>query len=186
MARPVLNSPALKKYGLSASGLELEFAEAQYAELEAESNEVRLVHGRYFILRRHAHRHAERQRHPLGASARASSSGSPGRTPTSSACRRRRRRSTSSTDPVFRPHGYHSYYCDAAKKGYSGVAIYSREKPQEVVAGFGSREFDAEGRYIEAQFKGLERRLRLPAVGLVERGAPAGQVPLPRRSSCRT
>ena len=57
--------------------------------------------------------------------------------------------------PVFRPHGYHSYYCDAVKKGYSGVAIYSREKPQDVVTGFGSREFDAEGRYIEAKFKGL-------------------------------
>ena len=58
-------------------------------------------------------------------------------------------------DPIFRPPGYHSYYCDAGKKGYSGVAIYSRVKPQQVVTGFGSREFDAEGRYIEAQFKGL-------------------------------
>jgi exodeoxyribonuclease-3 len=58
-------------------------------------------------------------------------------------------------DPVFRPHGYHGYYFDAEKKGYSGVAIYSRQKPQGVVAGFGSREFDAEGRYLEAQFKGL-------------------------------
>jgi exodeoxyribonuclease-3 len=58
-------------------------------------------------------------------------------------------------DPVFRPHGYHCHYFDAGKKGYSGVAIYSRAKPQDVVTGFGSREFDAEGRYIEAQFKGL-------------------------------
>jgi exodeoxyribonuclease-3 len=58
-------------------------------------------------------------------------------------------------DPVFRPPGYHSFYCDAEKKGYSGVAIYSRVKPQQVVVGFGSREFDAEGRYIEVQFKGL-------------------------------
>jgi exodeoxyribonuclease-3 len=58
-------------------------------------------------------------------------------------------------DPVFRPQGYHSYYFDAGRKGYSGVAIYSRVKPQAVITGFGSREFDAEGRYIEAQFKGL-------------------------------
>ena len=58
-------------------------------------------------------------------------------------------------DPMFRPQGYHCYYCDAEKKGYSGVAIYSRAKPQDVITGFGSREFDAEGRYIEAQFKGL-------------------------------
>ena len=59
------------------------------------------------------------------------------------------------TDPVFHPTGYHCYYADAEKKGYSGVAIYSRQKPQEIVAGYGSREFDAEGRYIEAKFKGL-------------------------------
>jgi len=59
------------------------------------------------------------------------------------------------TDPTFRPAGYHSYYFDAVKKGYSGVAVYTREKPQAVVTGFGSREFDAEGRYLEVQFKGL-------------------------------
>jgi exodeoxyribonuclease-3 len=58
-------------------------------------------------------------------------------------------------DPMFRPQGYHCYYCDAGKKGYSGVAIYSRVEPNDVITGFGSREFDAEGRYIEAQFKGL-------------------------------
>ena len=58
-------------------------------------------------------------------------------------------------DPVFRPQGYHCYYRDAEKKGYSGVALYSRVEPQAVVTGFGSREFDAEGRYLEAQFKGL-------------------------------
>ena len=59
------------------------------------------------------------------------------------------------TDPLFQPRGYHSYYFDAEKKGYSGVALYCRRKPQEVVTGYGSREFDAEGRYIEAQFPGL-------------------------------
>jgi exodeoxyribonuclease-3 len=58
-------------------------------------------------------------------------------------------------DDVYRPAGYHSYYLDAGKKGYSGVAIYTRGKPNAVVTGYGSREFDAEGRYIEAQFKDL-------------------------------
>jgi len=58
-------------------------------------------------------------------------------------------------DPHFCPQGYHCYYYDAEKKGYSGVAIYSRVKPQNVVTGYGSREFDTEGRYIEAQFKNL-------------------------------
>jgi exodeoxyribonuclease-3 len=59
------------------------------------------------------------------------------------------------SDPVFCPAGYHCYYFDAAKKGYSGVAVYSRVKPDKVVTGYGSREFDTEGRYIEAQFKNL-------------------------------
>ena len=40
----------------------------------------------------------------------------------------------------------------AEKKGYSGVALYSRENPDEVRRGFASREFDAEGRYVEARF----------------------------------
>jgi len=59
------------------------------------------------------------------------------------------------SDPIFHPRGYHSYYFDAEKKGYSGVALYCRRKPQDVLTGYGSREFDAEGRYIEAQFQGL-------------------------------
>jgi exodeoxyribonuclease III len=59
------------------------------------------------------------------------------------------------SDPLFHPAGYHSYYFDAVKKGYSGVAIYSRVEPDEVVTGYGSSEFDAEGRYLEARFKGL-------------------------------
>jgi len=47
--------------------------------------------------------------------------------------------------------GYHSYFYDAERKGYSGVAIYSRRKPDKVVKGFGVEEFDREGRYLEAQ-----------------------------------
>ena len=54
-----------------------------------------------------------------------------------------------------RLHGlrlYQSCHAFAEKKGYSGVAIYSRRRPDEVARGFGSREFDAEGRYVEARF----------------------------------
>ena len=43
----------------------------------------------------------------------------------------------------------------ANKKGYSGVALYSRKTPDEVKRGFASREFDAEGRYVEARFGDL-------------------------------
>lgn len=56
------------------------------------------------------------------------------------------------TDECFTPAGYHCYYEDAVKKGYSGVAIYSRHKPDKVIHGFGEQEFDDEGRYIEARF----------------------------------
>lgn len=54
-------------------------------------------------------------------------------------------------DAVFSPSGYHCYFEDAVKKGYSGVAIYCRHKPDRVVRGFGEREFDDEGRYLEVR-----------------------------------
>jgi exodeoxyribonuclease-3 len=47
--------------------------------------------------------------------------------------------------------GYHRFFNDAERKGYSGVALYSRFKPDRVVRGFGVDEFDCEGRYLEAQ-----------------------------------
>ena len=59
---------------------------------------------------------------------------------------------------VFFPDGYHCYYEDASsKKGYSGVAMYCRREPDEVIRGLGEgfEEFDAEGRYIEARFGDL-------------------------------
>jgi exodeoxyribonuclease-3 len=52
----------------------------------------------------------------------------------------------------FRPHGWHCEYLPATRKGYSGVALYARRPPDRVIRGFGSSEFDAEGRYLEAQF----------------------------------
>jgi exodeoxyribonuclease-3 len=58
-------------------------------------------------------------------------------------------------DPSFHPAGYHYYCFDAIKKGYSGVALYSRVEPDEVITGYGSKEFDTEGRYLEARFEGL-------------------------------
>jgi exodeoxyribonuclease-3 len=55
-------------------------------------------------------------------------------------------------DACFRPLGYHCRYFDAKRPGYAGVAVYSKRKPDEVIAGFGVREFDDEGRYLEFQF----------------------------------
>ena len=57
------------------------------------------------------------------------------------------------TDPMFRPDGHHCFYRDAmTKKGYSGVAIYSRREPDEVLTNLGWAPFDDEGRYIEARY----------------------------------
>jgi len=49
----------------------------------------------------------------------------------------------------------------AEKKGYSGVGIYSRHEPSDVRIGYGSPEFDAEGRYIELRFDTPQRKLSL-------------------------
>ncbi len=58
-------------------------------------------------------------------------------------------------DSIYFPKNYHCYYVDAVKKGYSGVAIYSKHKPQRVVRAYGDDEFDSEGRYLEVQFGNL-------------------------------
>jgi len=58
-------------------------------------------------------------------------------------------------DAAFRLPGYHRYFCDARRPGYSGVAIYCRTEPEQVICGFGVPEFDDEGRYIEARFGAL-------------------------------
>ncbi len=55
------------------------------------------------------------------------------------------------TDDCFRPAGFHCFYEDAVKKGYSGTAIYTRHKPKKVIRGWGVKEFDDEGRYLEVQ-----------------------------------
>ena len=49
--------------------------------------------------------------------------------------------------------GYHSYFAEASKKGYSGVVTYTKEKPISVKKGFGIEEFDSEGRIVMTEFK---------------------------------
>jgi exodeoxyribonuclease III len=48
--------------------------------------------------------------------------------------------------------GMKGYFHFAQKKGYSGVGVYSRHEPSDVVVGYGSSEFDAEGRFVELRF----------------------------------
>jgi len=59
------------------------------------------------------------------------------------------------TEDMLAPLGYHGYFHYAEKKGYSGVGICSKRKPDSVIEGLGIPEFDAEGRYIEARFGNL-------------------------------
>lgn len=59
------------------------------------------------------------------------------------------------TDDFLRPAGYHSHFHYAEKKGYSGAGVYSKQKPDAVQIGFGSAEFDAEGRYVRCDFGNL-------------------------------
>ncbi len=56
---------------------------------------------------------------------------------------------------AFWPEGYHCFYHDALKKGYSGVAIYSKKEPTILSKGLGWDDIDNEGRFIEAQFDDL-------------------------------
>src|SRR5690554_7508609 len=58
-------------------------------------------------------------------------------------------------DPIYWPRDYRCYYLDAVRKGYSGVALYSRREPDELIQGLGWPDLDAEGRYLEARFGSL-------------------------------
>jgi len=51
-----------------------------------------------------------------------------------------------------RPAGYHTYWAWAEKKGYSGVALYSRIEPRSVQIGLGVPDYDQEGRTIIADY----------------------------------
>ena len=50
------------------------------------------------------------------------------------------------------PEGYHTYWVSAEKKGYSGVGLYSKVKPNDVKLGLGIEKFDSEGRTIIAEY----------------------------------
>jgi exodeoxyribonuclease III len=50
---------------------------------------------------------------------------------------------------------YQGFFHYAEKKGYSGTGIYAREKPDQVITGFGVPEFDQEGRYTELVYPKL-------------------------------
>lgn len=62
---------------------------------------------------------------------------------------------TDMTPQMLQPESYLGYFHYAEKKGYSGVGIYTRSKPDAVIVGLGEPDIDAEGRYLELQFGNL-------------------------------
>ncbi len=59
------------------------------------------------------------------------------------------------TIDMLNPPGYHGYFHYAEKKGYSGVGIYARKQPLQVIEGLGVPEIDIEGRYLELVYEKL-------------------------------
>ncbi len=57
--------------------------------------------------------------------------------------------------------GLKGHFHFAQKKGYSGVAVYTRHEPSDVVVGWDGGEFDAEGRYVELRFDTPARKLSI-------------------------
>ena len=52
------------------------------------------------------------------------------------------------------------FHC-AQKKGYSGVGLYLKHEPSDLIAGFDGDEFDGEGRWVEARYDSPQRKLSL-------------------------
>ena len=69
--------------------------------------------------------------------------------------------------------GMKGHFQFAEKKGYSGVGIYTRHEPSDVVIGFGSHEFDAEGRCVELRFDSPARS-HAPKLSILSCYFPSG------------
>ena len=69
--------------------------------------------------------------------------------------------------------GLKGYFQFAEKKGYSGVGVYTRHEPSDVIIGYGSEEFDAEGRYVELRFDRPSRK-NMPKLSIISAYFPSG------------
>lgn len=56
------------------------------------------------------------------------------------------------SDELKNIKGYHAYFHSAEKKGYSGVAVYAKNKPLKVIEGIANDKFDSEGRVLTLEF----------------------------------
>jgi exodeoxyribonuclease-3 len=69
--------------------------------------------------------------------------------------------------------GLKGHFQFAEKKGYSGVGVYTRHEPSDVIIGYGSSEFDAEGRYVELRFD-RPGRTHAPKLSIISCYFPSG------------
>jgi len=67
---------------------------------------------------------------------------------------------------LIRPQGYQAFFHSAAKKGYSGTSIFTKEKPISVKKKIGLKPFDQEGRFLQLNF---------PSFTLINLYLPHGQ-----------
>ena len=59
-------------------------------------------------------------------------------------------------EKILNPKGYHAFWNPAERKGYSGVAIFTKKKPVAVHLGLGIERFDCEGRVLRIEFKDFD------------------------------
>ena len=59
-------------------------------------------------------------------------------------------------ETILNPKGYHAFWNPAERKGYSGVAIFTKKKPVAVHLGMGIERFDCEGRILRVEFKDFD------------------------------
>ena len=69
--------------------------------------------------------------------------------------------------------GLKGHFQYAEKKGYSGVGVYSRHEPSDVIIGYGADEFDLEGRYVELRFDQPGRK-HVPKLSIISAYFPSG------------
>jgi exodeoxyribonuclease III len=57
---------------------------------------------------------------------------------------------------ILNPKGYHAFWNPAERKGYSGVAVFTKKKPVAVHLGMGIERFDCEGRILRVEYKDFD------------------------------
>ena len=82
------------------------------------------------------------------------------------------------SDDMKNPHGMHGYWHCAEKRGYSGVAVYSKRKPDNVQIGMGIEEFDREGRFVRCDFRQVVGNFAVSAQRQQRGRAPTSEIPL--------